>query len=382
MLRHDTKRWLSLALLVVAVCGVSQPAFGQKLHLVILADTLDEKIGLADKIDLARMESIFTANVPPRQLRIVALSGQNATPRNTLRAIGGLNVAAGQDAVVFYYSGHGAFVKEKNDHILVPNKQYLYRSSVRDAIRRLQPRLAVLITDTCSVFIPAPPGVGAPPPAEELSPLFRALFFETKGLVDISCTKPGEVATGNGDIGGWFTAAMCQRLSQNDQPATWATILADTQKGVLEAHPNAKQTAYAISPLPGTGGNQPDNVDPLPAAGPVVGAPPTAPGAGAPGQGPRFGVAVRESRRAQQHGGVEVSQVYGGYPGAKLLNPETGRTHQLIVGQHVITHVNGRPITSQAEFSRAIDDSPQDMTVRVYNLDAGTHREYKVTLRY
>ena len=291
-------------------------------------------------------------------------------------------MAAGQDTVVFYYSGHGAFVKEKNDHIFAPNKQYLYRSSVRDAIRRLQPRLTVVLSDTCSVFIPAPPAVGAPGPAEELSPLFRALFFEPKGLVDISCTRPGEAATGNGTVGGWFTAAFCQRSSQNDQAATWATVLDDTQKGLLEEHPNAKQTAYAISPLPGAGGNQPDNVDPLP-AGPAVGAaPPATPGAATPGRGPRFGVAVRESRRAQQHGGVEVSQVYGGYPGTKMLNPETGRTHQLIVGQHVITHINGKPVASQQDFSRAIDDSPQEMTVRVYNLEAGTHREYKTTLRY
>jgi len=392
MLRHGTKRWLSLALLAVAVCGLSRPAFAQKLHLVILADTLDDTIGKADEIDMIRMEKLFEASVPARHLNIVKLSGRNATPQNTLRAIGGLNVAAGRDAVMFYYSGHGAYVKEKNDHIFKPNKQYIYRSTVRDAIRRLQPRLAVVISDTCSVFIPKPPHVGALPPAEEIAPIFRTLFFEAKGLVDISCTQPGEAATGNGTIGGWFTHALCGRLEglpldpdkpddpANQGPVSWTKILKNTNAAVQLEHPGAKQTAYAISPLPGTGGHQPDNVDPLPAAGPAVGAAP--PGPGAAGQGPRFGVAVRETRRAQQHGGMEVSQVFGGYPGTKLLNPETGRSHQLIVGQHVITHINGRAITSQADFSRAIDASPQEMTLRVYNLDAGTHREYKVTLRY
>jgi hypothetical protein len=393
MLRQRTKRWMVFVLLLaaVAVGGISQPAFGQKLHLVILADTNDDKIGVADRIDMEKLDAMFSANVPARQLHVVKLWGNNATPRNTLQAIGGLNIAAGQDTVMFYYSGHGAFVKEdKNDHILWPNKKPIYRNDIRNAIRRLQLRLSVVITDTCSVFMRKPPAAGALPPAEELSPLFRTLFFETRGLVDISCTKPGQAAKGNGEIGGWFTHALCIRLmpqppdetnQPNQEPVSWATILRDTNAAVLAQHPNAEQTAYEISPLPSSGGNQPDNNGPLP-ADPAVGAPPVRPGTGASGQGIRFGVAVRETRRSQQHGGMEVSQVFSGYSGTSLLNPETGRTHVLIVGQHVITQINGQPITSQEAFSRAIDSSPQEMTIRVYNLESGTHREYQVTLRY
>lgn len=235
---------------------------------------------------------------------------------------------------------------------------------LRTAIGQKQPRLAVLLTDACSSFVPAPPAVGVAAPAETISPLFQALFFEPRGLVDISSTKPGQAAisTGQGSV---FTKALWRALSDNQRQATWATIVEEVNKFVLEERPNAKQTAYAVLPLPGEAG-----------AAEVEPAPPEP-----AGRRIRFGVSATQTARSRQIGGVEVVQVLPGYPGTSLRSTETGRIHTLIAGQHVITHINEQAVTTYEEFLRAIENSPTQMTLRVYNLQTGTHRQYEATLR-
>ena len=362
-----------------------------RLHVVVLADTNDPKIGVADAKDVEMLHRLFTTNVPMRQLRFVEVTGNNARARRALHALAALDVKANHDTVIFYYSGHGAFDVNKKDHVFQPNDDNLFREDVRAAIRKLRPRLSVIISDTCSVYVRIPVhGTTGPAPGEDkMTPAFQSLFVDASGVVDISSTRPKQKALGN-NLGGLFTRSFCATLTQlYDKKLIWPDVLTAVNETVKEMDEKAEQTAYAISALPGETGNNSSagenaggTTAPIPAQPPATaGALPGLPTAAAP-HGVRLGVTATATDRSRRIGGVEVTRVLDGYPGTQLRRAGDDRTFGLVVGMHVITHVNGNAVTTYQEYSRAIDNSPQTMTLRVHNLQTGTHRDYQATLRY
>lgn len=324
-----------------------------RIHVLIVGDTLDLSIGESVKADVENVHDTFTQHVPPKQLRFTVLTGNQATPPKILLAIQSLSVARGQDTVVVYFSGHGYFEAKSKDHILYPQRTNLPRAQVRTALQQLPARLHVLITDTCSELIRRPPTPGAPPEATEISPLFAALFIAPRGLIDISATKPGEKAIGD-QGGGIFTNALHNSCHDHrDEKADWSQVIAWVNERVSSDVKEARQTAYAVSPL----------ADAAAAAG-----------------GWRFGaVAVRTDRSARLNG-VEVTLVVTGSPAMQLRSRGDDKPRTLVVGQHLLLQINGQPISNEAEFRAAVQKSPREMTVRVHNLETGTTKDYDVTL--
>jgi hypothetical protein len=166
---------------------------------------------------------------------------------------------------------------------------------------------------------------------------------------------------------------------------TWNRLVRGVNRKVKSNHSDSGQTAYALSELPGGGYSS----DPVP--GMTPGAAPggfhvgsTGPGSNGLGRGTRrvrFGAVVAPSARAEAQGGVEVTQVVPGAPATAMRSVDDGQVRRLVAGMHVITHINDQPIHSYQDFARAIDNSPTQMRVRVYNLEKGTLREYEATLR-
>lgn len=94
----------------------------------------------------------------------------------------------------------------------------------------------------------------------------------------------------------------------------------------------------------------------------------------------RFGVTAKQTERSSRIGGTEVTLVMPGYPGTQLRGSD-GKQYYLVRGRDFITQINGRPVTTYDEFAKAIDDSPADMTVRVYDARTGSTSDYDVRLR-
>lgn len=347
----------------------AQPRVGRGqepiIHLLVVADTNDKMIGESVKADLDRVQDLFHAHVPAAQLRVEALSGSRVRPGSILQAIRGLTIHPNRDAVVFYYSGHGAFDQQAGEHILQPQRKPLDRKDVRAALRQLRPRLTVLLTDTCSVYIRRAV-VGAPPPGPPITrvaPAFKSLFLDPSGLIDISCSKPGEKARGI-DSGGYFTMILDGYLRQNAKRGlAWPAILAAINTD-MQQFPDAEQTAYMVSRIGGN--NDVPPVDSDVAVRPTVGV--------------RFGVVGERTTRSAAVGGVEVTSVVPGYPAARLVNPADGRTYQLVPGRDIITHINGQPVSNRAELYDAVGKSPPQMTVRVYDTRDRSTTEYNVDL--
>jgi hypothetical protein len=105
-------------LLAVAAAGPARAADpARKLHVLLAIDTASN---LRDSvlIDQRRMERLFRCNVPADRLSISTLTGPNLTTAGVLAHYRGLKVGP-DDALLFFYAGHGAMDPEKG-HAFVP----------------------------------------------------------------------------------------------------------------------------------------------------------------------------------------------------------------------------------------------------------------------
>ena len=188
---------VSLVASDVATKAHAEPA----IHLVVVGDTLDPRIGGSVEVDMQSIAGTFAGQVRKGdRLEIVTLKSGECRPDLILRRIAALG-AGPDDAVVVFFSGHGAFDDQEDQYLKFPRlgpQFFLTRRQVREAIKAKGTRLGVLITDCCNniSIIPKLPSAlrWAPmaPAPPLISPLFRSLFLETRGLVDVTSSKKGE----------------------------------------------------------------------------------------------------------------------------------------------------------------------------------------------
>src|SRR5271157_5674821 len=182
---------VSLVASDVATKAHAEPA----IHLVVVGDTLDPRIGGSVEVDMQSIASTFAGQARNGdRLKIVTVVREECRPDLILWRIAALR--PGPDhAVVVFFSGHGAFDDQEGKYFKYPRlgpQTFLTRRQVREAIKAKGTRLGVLITDCCSNIsiipkLPRAPYLGAPmaPAPPLISPLFRSLFLETRGLVDV-----------------------------------------------------------------------------------------------------------------------------------------------------------------------------------------------------
>ena len=350
---------LVLIALSVGFVRASEP----RLHLLAVGDTLDRDIGQSVAVDLYHVDELFKANVPESRLSITIMKDDEIEPRSVVSRIRDLNIESGVDTVVFYYSGHGAFSTRSNEHVFQPGGKRLNYLEVESAVRHLHPRLAVLISDACSVFLITPVPAPAYPPAVELSPAFKSLFFDPKGIIFISASKPTEEAGCNSN-GGYFTTALSTFLHENKERALgWPAVLRRVNARVSATNRNARQTAYfAVH------------------EGQDFGAVDERPNSGSGSKRVRFGIVAERTARSARYDGVEVLRVEPNSPAMALRSHGDGRQYYLVPGRDIITHVNGTAVTTNEEIVAAVNSSPPKMVVRVFDTQTGVSEDYDVRL--
>ena len=205
----------------------SAPA--QKLYLLVAADTSKAGgIALSTGPDVGFMFDTFFANVPGRQLVLYGMEPFEATDGSRGVAWRGPDVrddlgnmkqkllgaidncpAGSEDTVVFFYSGHGAHDNQGHYLLMPDQRSTLSRKTILERIQRKNPRLAVVITDSCSTQVDR--GLLGPRPSIEppdaVSPLFDELFFRAEGVADFNSCTEGQFAAGP-EGGGLMVLAM------------------------------------------------------------------------------------------------------------------------------------------------------------------------------
>ena len=217
------KRSLSRAaafVCVLALLSTAGRAQAAKIFLLIAADVSKEGgIYLSTGPDTGYVFDVFYAHVPEHQLVVYGMAGDGPDGRsawdgpdvrfdlgdmgNKLLTAIDTCPAGPDDTIVFFYSGHGAH-DARGHYLLMPDqKTTLARQTVIESIRRKNPRLAVVITDSCANLVDRGllrgPAMAVEQP-ERASPLFDSLFFQSSGLVDVNSSSESQVAAG--PIGG------------------------------------------------------------------------------------------------------------------------------------------------------------------------------------
>jgi hypothetical protein len=213
----------------MALCAPAEPARAEaprqwpelkKIHVLLVIDTNSD---IRDYVapDEATMKEIFFGGVPADRHDLKVLKGDDATPDGIIEYYRRLR--AGQDeGLVYYYSGHGATIK---DQVLALGfnrdrgqaGQQLRRQTLISAMRQKNAGLIVVFTDCCTTQVTAgrqEPTLGAGPPPEgarELNPVMRCLFVQHRGIVDITAAT-NAASVGYKDVGGAFTLVLNELL--------------------------------------------------------------------------------------------------------------------------------------------------------------------------
>lgn len=245
---HYILRLLALFLAMHVCLGFSQSSHAAKVHIVLAGDTLDSSVGKDVETDLESLERYFDM-WDFEGVRIGVIRDRECTPGNMLRALDNLRIQP-EDAVFFYYSGHGARDPVQGDFLDMPRlgaRGQLLRSEIQSRMNQWlntrQIRLGVIITDSCNQLTVLPPqlapkaGVGQ----DTRNLLLEALFLYSSGLLDINSADIDQIALSipptrgiqNPNVaidfnGGIFTTAFTNKLFF-DKPMDWNKFLNGVQ---------------------------------------------------------------------------------------------------------------------------------------------------------
>ena len=183
----------------------------RKVHALLVIDTLSG-LGGSVEMDGERLERLLRDNLPPDRADIRVLTGKDVEADGILTYYRDLKVAS-DDALFFYYAGHGATDSTKG-HFLAFHElkvKPLLRADLLQSMQQHRPGLIVIMTDCCSNRFKLPGKLRRvyeeEGTAKTLQPVLRCLLFQSRGVVDITAAS-GDVAFGDDHDGGIFTRSF------------------------------------------------------------------------------------------------------------------------------------------------------------------------------
>jgi hypothetical protein len=232
----------------------------RKLHALLVIDT---RTDLRDSvlIDGERVKHMLVCGIPKDRLELTVFRDKDVTTARILEYYKAHKVGS-TDAMLFYYAGHGATDPQKGHWLALQELHTapLVRADLRAAMQQHRPGLSIILSDCCSdrLKIPNPPQKNfRAVDAGSLDPVLRCLFFQHRGIVDITASTDN-VAYGDDHDGGLFTRALVSQVKKGralldknrDNFVSWAEIFprvrAETEgsfdRWSLEARRQGKQT--------------------------------------------------------------------------------------------------------------------------------------------
>jgi hypothetical protein len=230
---------LALALAVtvgVGRCPAQRARPLDRVRFLIVVDTSDPNLRAAVLKDRQNLKRTLEELIPPDRYTVDELVGDNLTKDKIYAYYQKLKTGP-NEGLVFYFSGHGAtlpdsdmvhrqqvlalgYIPKQRDAVVVP------RENVMNAMRFKNAGLAVMLTDCCAnhVVLSLPPQITTPAPLgaragfeekpREIAPVVRNLFFEARGVIDVTASDH-DVAGCDPDAGSFFTLALTKLLKDD-----------------------------------------------------------------------------------------------------------------------------------------------------------------------
>lgn len=232
----------------------------EKLFLIVIANTNDAKIGVTSKKDFDDVSQTFTTLAINLGMKIITtkIMGNDFNKKNLDLALSNLKKQKPSpiDIVIFYYSGHG--FRYLNDVSRYPrmslrsnpdqdlDKNNMGVEEVYDQIVKLGARVNIVLSDCCNQDIGVPVPVGRDILKTRIGGFNKtsqslnmancnALFFSKEPISIIaSSAEIKQLATGNPDLGGFFTyffkALLDKSLYSFGDSKSWLKILLDAKE--------------------------------------------------------------------------------------------------------------------------------------------------------
>lgn len=232
----------------------------EKLFLITIANTNDDKIGITSKKDFNDITTTFTTLAANLGLKIFStkIEGNDFNKKNVDLAIENLKKQKPSpiDMVIFYYSGHG--FRYSNDTSSYPrmslrtnpnqdlDKNNLSVEDVYKQILKLGARVNIVLADCCNQDIGANSPIGRDvlktrtggynTTAQSLNmDNCNALFFSKQPVSIIATSaEKNQLATGNPALGGFFTyyfkGLLEKSLYSYDKSNSWLRLLLDAKE--------------------------------------------------------------------------------------------------------------------------------------------------------
>ncbi len=206
-----------VGLLLSAVLGwtialAAPPPELRKVYALLVVDTLSD-LGESVKVDGERIDHLLSNMLPKDRAEIVVLTGKDVNANAILSYFRGLKVGR-DDALFFYYAGHGATDPQKGHFLALQElgTKPLLRADLRRVMQEHQPGLVVIMTDCCSTRF----SLGKTRRlyldkgnAASIDPVLRCLLYQSRGLVDITAAS-GNASFGDDHEGGIFTRSFAK----------------------------------------------------------------------------------------------------------------------------------------------------------------------------
>ncbi len=126
-------------------------AEASRVRVLLLLDT-DDRMGATWGLDGDNMKEVMEAAFVKQGLKdrftIDMLVGKNVTSDNVMKYYANLK-SDPSEALLFYYSGHGAFHLNRG-HFMALTRGQLYRRELMAAMQKHDPKLVVILTDCCA----------------------------------------------------------------------------------------------------------------------------------------------------------------------------------------------------------------------------------------
>jgi hypothetical protein len=194
------------------VAAATPPSELRRVHALLVVDTLSD-LGESVKVDGERIDHLLSNMLPKDRAEIVVLTGKDVNANAILSYFRGLKVGR-DDALFFYYAGHGATDPQKGHFLALQELgiKPLLRADLRRVMQEHQPGLVVIMTDCCSTRF----SLGKTRRlyldkgnAASIDPVLRCLLYQSRGLVDITAAS-GNASFGDDHEGGIFTRSFAK----------------------------------------------------------------------------------------------------------------------------------------------------------------------------
>lgn len=195
----------------------------------------NNKIAQSVRVDMGTMTQLLGILERRNIMKVekTILQGNKATLaniRNTLR-----NIQAGSDDVTLvYFSGHGGMEKGKF-FSLTADEQYLQRSEIEAALNAKSNRLKIIITDACSnpvdeIAATRSFSKSSQTEAGVYDAVYKDLFLNYRGMMNISASTEGELAWSNDNFGGFFTYHFVKEGLIKKPVSDWQVIFKNARE--------------------------------------------------------------------------------------------------------------------------------------------------------